>query len=79
MDAPRGHPGISLDVLARHARGLFALTGCPRGWVPSLVAAGDLDGACEATAALRDIFEDRVAIESLDGQLPAVLLELGGH
>ena len=23
--------------------------------------------------------EDRVAIESLDGQLPAVLLELGGH
>ncbi|HUF27641.1 MAG TPA: PHP domain-containing protein [Gemmatimonadaceae bacterium] len=70
MDSPRGQPGVSLDTVARHARGLYALTGCPRGWVPSLVAAGDLDGACEATAALRDIFEGRVAIECWDHHLP---------
>jgi len=63
MDSPRGRPSVSLDTLARHARGLFALTGCPRGLVPSLVARGDPDGACEAAATLLDIFERRVAIE----------------
>jgi error-prone DNA polymerase len=34
--------------------------------VPSLVAEGDLDGACEAAAALIDIFDRRVAIECWD-------------
>ena len=66
MDSPRGEPRITLDVVAEHAGGLFALTGCPRGWVPSLVAAGDLDGACEAAATLLDIFDRRVAIECWD-------------
>ena len=70
MDRPRGAPGVSLDTLAAHARGLFALTGCPRGWVPSLVARGDVDGACEAAAALLDIFEGRLAIECWDHHLP---------
>src|SRR5262249_52034577 len=37
MDNGRGEPSVTLDVLAQHAAGLFALTGCPRGWVPSLV------------------------------------------
>jgi error-prone DNA polymerase len=43
MDTSRGEPAVSLDTLARHARGIFALTGCPRGWVPSRFAAGDPD------------------------------------
>src|SRR5206468_7258409 len=63
MENPRGEPCVSLERLAQHARGLFALTGCPRGWVPSLVAAGDLDGACDAAAALKDAFDGRIAIE----------------
>jgi error-prone DNA polymerase len=63
MENPRGEPCVSLEMLAEHARGLFALTGCPRGWVPSLVAAGDLDAACEAAASLKDLFDDRIAIE----------------
>src|SRR5437868_1718457 len=46
MDNARGEPRVDLDTLARHARGLFALTGCPRGWVPSLVANGSVDAAC---------------------------------
>ncbi len=67
MESERGRPRVSLDILARHARGLYALTGCPRGWVPRLVARGDLDGACEAVATLRDIFgEEHVAIECWD-------------
>ena len=66
MESGRGQPGVSLDVVAQHAAGLFALTGCPRGWVPRLVARGDLDGACEAAATLLDMFGARVAIECWD-------------
>jgi error-prone DNA polymerase len=66
MGQVRGEPSVTLDQLARHARGLFALTGCPRGWVPSLAARGDVDGACEAAATLVDIFDRRVAVECWD-------------
>jgi error-prone DNA polymerase len=71
MHQPRGEPRIDLDTLARHAAGLFALTGCPRGWVPSLVAGprgtgGNMDEACDAAATLLDIFDRRVAIECWD-------------
>ena len=66
MENPRGEPRLTLDMLAQHARGLFALTGCPRGWVPSLVAAGELAAASHAAATLLDIFDQRVAIECWD-------------
>jgi error-prone DNA polymerase len=65
-DSPRGSPCVSLDQLASHAAGLFALTGCPRGWVASLAARGDTDAACEAAATLLDMFDRRVAIECWD-------------
>ena len=70
MQNARGEPSVDLDTLARHAKGLFALTGCPRGWVPSLAAAGEIDAACDATATLLDIFDRRVAIECWDHGLP---------
>jgi error-prone DNA polymerase len=70
MNRPRGEPAVSLDTLAQHAQGIFALTGCLRGWVPTLVAAGDAEGACEAAAALKDIFGGRLAIECWDHHLP---------
>ncbi|MFL5612740.1 MAG: DNA polymerase III subunit alpha [Gemmatimonadaceae bacterium] len=66
MENPRGEPCVSLELLAQHARGLFALTGCPRGWVPSLLAAGDVDGASQATAVLKDVFDGHIAIECWD-------------
>ena len=40
LDQWRGQPRVSLETLAAHSAGLFALTGCPRGWVPTLVARG---------------------------------------
>ena len=55
LDHPRGRPRVNLDTLARHAGGLFALTGCPRGWVPRLVARGAHDDACAAAATLVDL------------------------
>jgi len=70
MDHPRGEPRVSLDTLAAHTDGIFALTGCPRGWIPSRIAAGDVDGACEAAATLLDLFEGRLAIEVWDHHLP---------
>ena len=70
LDHPRGLPRVTLDTLSRHAKGLFALTGSPRGWVPRLIAARKPDAACEAAATLIDIFERRVAIECWDHALP---------
>ena len=69
-DQPRGSPYVSLDELASHAGGLFALTGCPRGWVATLAERGESDAACEAAASLMDIFDRRVAIECWDHGLP---------
>ncbi len=66
----RGDPSVDLETLSRHTKGLFALTGCPRGHVPSLAAIGDVDGACDATATLLDMFDRRVAIECWDHGLP---------
>jgi error-prone DNA polymerase len=70
MHSSRGEPSVDLETIARHSKGLFALTGCPRGLVPSLAASGDVDAACDATATLLDIFDRRVAIECWDHGLP---------
>ena len=70
-DRPRGSPFVSLDELASHAGGLFALTGCPRGWVATFAERGDMDASCEAAANLIDIFgRDHIAIECWDHGLP---------
>jgi error-prone DNA polymerase len=78
MEHARGEPSVSLELLAQHAGGLFALTGCPRGWVPSLVAEGDVDGACEAAAVLKDAFDGRIAIECWDHGLAEERVIVGG-
>jgi error-prone DNA polymerase len=70
MHSSRGEPSVDLETIARHAKGLFALTGCPRGLVPALAASGDVDAACDATATLLDIFDRRVAVECWDHGLP---------
>lgn len=86
LDHPRGEPRVTLEQLAENARGLFALTGCPRGWVPQLLALGGphaVGGAgatltrAEATRLARDaagtlagIFDRRLAIECWDHALP---------
>jgi error-prone DNA polymerase len=66
MDRPRGRPSLPLDIVAAHAQGLFALTGCLRGLVPLRLRAGDAAGAREAAARLHEIFSGRLAIECWD-------------
>jgi len=70
MDRPRGEPAVSLDLLAQHTAGLFALTGCPRGWVPQLAREGRLRDARRALGVLTDCFGDRLAVEVWDHGLP---------
>jgi error-prone DNA polymerase len=48
LDHERGQPRVEPDILARHAEGLIALSGCRRGEVPSLVATGRYREAEEA-------------------------------
>ncbi len=70
MDAPRGEPVVSLELLARHADGLIALTGGPRGLVAARLATGDAAGARAHATRLHDIFGDRLVIECWDHGLP---------
>jgi error-prone DNA polymerase len=70
MDRSRGTPGVSLELLARHAEGVIALTGCPRGWVPWHAARGDERAARAALGTLHDVFGDRLVVECWDHGLP---------
>jgi error-prone DNA polymerase len=67
MDSPRGEPRVSLDLVARHSAGLTALTGCPRGWVPSVLVNDGPHVARAAAGTLLDIFgREHLAIECWD-------------
>lgn len=70
MDTERGEPAVPFQLVAEHAEGLFALTGCPRGWIPQRLAAGDSRGAHQALGELSDAFGGRVAVEVWDHRLP---------
>jgi len=70
MDRPRGQPAVSFELLAQHTAGVFALTGCPRGWVPQLAREGRLREARRALGLLTDAFGDRLAMEVWDHGLP---------
>jgi len=82
LDHPRGEPRVTLDQLAAHTGGLFALTGCPRGWVPQLLALGERSTggvitlaeserlARDAAGQLAEMFGRRIAIECWDHALP---------
>ncbi len=68
LDHPRGEPRVTLDQLAGHTAGLYALSGCPRGWVPQLLALQD--NALQAAGQLAELFPGRFAIECWDHALP---------
>lgn len=70
MDNERGHPSVPLALVAQHAAGITALTGCPNGWVPQLLAEGRPEDAHTAATELHAIFRDRLAIECWDHRLP---------
>ena len=57
-------PRIDKEILAEHAKGLIALSGCLQGEPASRIVDGDIDGARESVATYRDIFgRDRFLLE----------------
>ena len=57
-------PRIDKKILAQHSKGLIALSGCLQGEVAGRITDNDLDGAREAIATYRDIFDkDRFLLE----------------
>lgn len=62
----RGTPRLSLDQLAQHANGVVALSGCPQGSVPTLIAQQNSKEAREMAATLRDIYGENFFLELWD-------------
>jgi DNA polymerase-3 subunit alpha len=57
-------PRIDKEILAEHASGIIALSGCLQGEPASRITEGDMDGARESVATYRDIFgADRFLLE----------------
>jgi len=60
-------PRMDRELLAAHARGLIATTGCPSGEVQTRLRLGQYDQAVAAAAAYRDIFgPDNFFVEIMD-------------
>ena len=70
MHTDRGAPSVPWELVAQHARDVFALTGCLRGWIPQLLAEGRDDAAWQAAGQLRDVFGEHLAVECWDHRLP---------
>ena len=69
MDSERGTPSVPWALVTRHVEGVMALTGCPRGWVPQLLAEGRASDAYTAAGELRDVFGEHLAVECWDHRL----------
>jgi len=65
----RGEPSVAWDDVARHAEGLFCLTGCPHGAVPQLLTRGDQAAASTRLGWLAEVFGGNVAVECWDHSL----------
>ncbi len=69
MGHPRGQPEADLETLAQYHEGLFALSGCRRGYISSHILRGELAEAQEAARRLRDIFGSAHFFLELEGNL----------
>ncbi|MFG1952906.1 DNA polymerase III subunit alpha [Micromonospora sp. NPDC048830] len=77
-------PRMDAEVLAEHADGLMATTGCPSGEVQTRLRLGQFDEALKAAARYQDIFgKDNYFLEIMDHGIPiehrvrTELLEIG--
>ena len=85
LDAAKGHAAVSWELLAEHAQGLVALSGCKRfGLLPRLLSTGRREEAETLAARLRELFGAGAFLLELqnhltprDGWLTAALAELG--
>jgi DNA polymerase III subunit alpha len=72
-------PRIDAELLARHARGIIATTGCPGGEVQTRLRLGQHRQALDAAARLRDIFgPDNLFVELMRHDLEIEQRAAGG-
>ncbi|GGM77510.1 DNA polymerase III subunit alpha [Dactylosporangium sucinum] len=65
------YPRMDDELLAEHAGGIVATTGCPSGEVQTRLRLGQFDRAVEAAARYRDLFgRDNYFLELMDHGLP---------
>jgi error-prone DNA polymerase len=60
---PDHEPAATEDMLAQYHKGLMALSGCSKGKIPSLIAAGHIDQARQAAGFYKELFGDGFFIE----------------
>jgi len=70
LGSPRLEPRVSFAHLERYPGDLFALSGCRRGEIPSLVLRNRFQEAREAALKYRRIFENAFFLELTDSLLP---------
>jgi error-prone DNA polymerase len=70
LTGERNMPHTTFDALAERAEGLFVLSGCERGEVAALAAAGRVDLAIAAARRWRDAIGDGYRIEVFDHRGP---------
>ncbi|HRC53435.1 MAG TPA: PHP domain-containing protein, partial [Bacillota bacterium] len=67
----RGNPKVDLDVLATHKEGLFVLSGCRKGLIPSLILQKRFKEARDVAESYKGIFgKDAFFIEISESLLP---------
>jgi error-prone DNA polymerase len=66
MRNSRGEPRVPIEVLLSHTAGLIALSGCPRGRIPTRLREERYPEARALAGAFRDVFGDRFHLELWD-------------
>lgn len=69
LKGPRGSPRITYEALANNASGLIALSGCPKGCIPSAFAKDDPHTARLNACKLLEIFPNSFFLELWDHEL----------
>lgn len=71
----KGEAAAGTEAIKQHSEDIFCLSGCVKGEIPSLVAAGKIDEAKRAALKWVDIFgRDRFLIEMQNNMLPGSAL-----
>lgn len=65
----RGLPRASIELLAEHSEGVVALSGCPLGHIPSLIARGHVEQARLMAGRFKEIYGDQFFLELWDHDL----------
>ncbi len=79
LDGERGRPCASWEVLAAHARGIVALSGCRRGETALRVLRRDAAGAAAVVGRLAEVFgREQVYVEMVRNLLPGDRMLLEG-